>query len=174
MKLIEQFYCIQTEISGNGSENIQSGIVSIQTELTRPSIQFLNTDGTIRTTERKVYRKKLIVNPYAGLDTYFDIKELQFLAQTYDFGIKEDTEHKGYFTSFLKNNPQYKTSGDIVFIKEQEKQFIWIEFSRWKLESQPRSAGEDSLGEDTTFINGIWENPILTDAIIAKIKNIKV
>ena len=27
------------------------------------------------------------------------------------------------------------------------------------------------LGEDVTFILGIWESPLLTDEIVAKIKN---
>ncbi|MBE8723991.1 hypothetical protein [Flavobacterium hungaricum] len=173
MKLIENFYCIQTEVFGNGSENIWSGVVWIKTELTRPSIQFLNADGSIRSAERKAYRKKLVVNPYAASNEYFDLNELQFLAHTYDFEIKEHDVHKGYFTSLLTNNSLYTASGTIVLVEEEKRQYLWIEFSRWKLESQPRSAGEDSLGEDTTFINGIWENPLLTDGILAKIKNTK-
>ncbi|MBF7089936.1 hypothetical protein IUY40_00025 [Flavobacterium sp. ALJ2] len=36
---------------------------------------------------------------------------------------------------------------------------------------KPCSAGEDQLGGDISYIFGIWENPLLTDAIIAKIKN---
>ncbi|MCC9019400.1 hypothetical protein [Flavobacterium lipolyticum] len=46
---------------------------------------------------------------------------------------------------------------------------MMIEFNRWSSEAHPRNAGEDSLGEDVTYIHGIWETPLLTDEIIAKI-----
>ena len=42
MKLIEKFYCIQTEIFGDGSEKNKEGIVSIKTELIRPSIKLIS------------------------------------------------------------------------------------------------------------------------------------
>ncbi|MCY1465826.1 hypothetical protein D9M71_840240 [compost metagenome] len=51
-----------------------------------------------------------------------------------------------------------------------EKEYLMIEFNRWQFDYQPRGAGEDSLGEDVTYILGIWESPLLTDEIIAKIK----
>ncbi|CAA9200779.1 hypothetical protein FLACOL7796_03438 [Flavobacterium collinsii] len=39
-----------------------------------------------------------------------------------------------------------------------------IDFNRWSSEAHPRNAGED-----VTYIHGIWETPLLTDEIIAKI-----
>ncbi|WP_229335679.1 hypothetical protein, partial [Flavobacterium sp. ALJ2] len=54
---------------------------------------------------------------------------------------------------------------------EDKKEYLIIEFNRWSSEDQPRGTGEDQLGEDISYIFGIWENPLLTDAIIAKIKN---
>lgn len=58
MKLIDKFYCIQTEIFGDGSQKHTEGIVSIKTELIRPSIKFINSDGSIISSEEiKIYRK---------------------------------------------------------------------------------------------------------------------
>lgn len=172
MKLIEKFYCIQTEIFGDGSEKIKEGIVSIKTELIRPSIKFLNSDGSIISSEkRKTYRKKIIVNPFVDSNEYFNINELLFLSKAYGFEIEEHTIHKGYFLSVLKISSLYTTPGEIILIEEEGKEYILIEYNRWNLETQPRSAAEDQLGEDVTFVLGIWENPLLTDEIIVKIKN---
>ncbi|PAM95289.1 hypothetical protein B4N84_08425 [Flavobacterium sp. IR1] len=172
MILIEKFYCVQTEIFGDGSEIIKEGIVSIKTELIRPSIKFLNDAGSITSSEkRKAYRKKIIVNPFVDPNEYFNINELLFLSKTYGFEIEEHTIHKGYFLSVLKINLLYTTPGEIILIEEKGKQYILLEFSRWSSEKQPRSAAEDQLGEDITYIVGIWENPLLTDEIITKIKN---
>lgn len=172
MKLIEKFYCIQTEIFGDGSEKIKEGIVSIKTELIRPSIKFLNSDGSIISSKkRRTYRKKIIVNPFVDSNEYFNINELLFLSKAYGFEIEEHTIHKGYFLSILKINSLYTTPGEIILIEEEGKEYILIEYNRWNLEIQPRSAAEDQLGEDVTYVLGIWENPLLTDEIIEKIKN---
>jgi hypothetical protein len=172
MKLIEKFYCIQTEIFGDGSEKIKEGIVSIKTELIRPSIKFLNSDGSIISSKkRKTYRKKIIVNPFVDSNEYFNINELLFLSKAYGFEIEEHTIHKGYFLSILKINSLYTTPGEIILIEEEGKEYILIEYNRWNLEIQPRSAAEDQLGEDVTYVLGIWGNPLLTDEIIEKIKN---
>ncbi|MBF4516606.1 hypothetical protein IRZ71_09630 [Flavobacterium sp. ANB] len=172
MILIEKFYCVQTEIFGNGSEKMKEGIVSIKTELIRPSIKFLNSDGSIIFSEkRKTHRKKLLVNPFVDSNEYFSIHELLFLSKTYGFEIEEHAIHKGYFLSVLKINSLYNTPGEIILVEEEGKEYILIEFNRWNSENQPRGAGEDQLGEDITYIIGIWQDPLLTDAIIAKIKN---
>lgn len=172
MILIEDFYCVQTETFGDGSEIIKEGIVSIKTELIRPSIKFLNNTGSITSSEkRKIYRKKIIVNPFTEPNEYFTINELLFLSKTYGFEIEEHTIYKGYFLSVLKINSLYATPGEIILIEEEGKQYILIEFSRWSSEKQPRSASEDQLGEDITYVAGIWKNPLLTDEIITKIKN---
>jgi len=169
---IDKFYCIQTEIFGDGSEKITEDIVSIKTELIRPSIKFINENGAIISSEKKkIYRKKLIVNPFVNSNEYFNINELSFLSRTYGFEIEEHAIHKGYFSSALKINSLYNTPGEIILIEEEAKEYILIEFNRWNLETQPRSAAEDQLGEDITYILGIWENPLLTDEIIEKIKN---
>jgi len=171
MKLIEKFYCIQTEIFGDGTEKIIQDIVSIKTELIRPSIEFLNEDGTIISSEkRKTYRKKLIVNPFVDSNEYFNITEFLFLSRTYEFEIEEHAIHKGYFLSVLKMNSLYNTPGEIILIEEEEREYILVEFNRWSSENQPRSAAEDQLGENITYIIGIWQDPLLTDEIIEKIK----
>ncbi|MBS7233017.1 hypothetical protein KHA90_18505 [Flavobacterium psychroterrae] len=168
MKLIEKFYCIQTEIFGNGTKNSNGSIVSIKTELLRPSIKILNTNGSINLSESKVYRKRLLSNPYTDSNETFTINELLFLSKTYEFEIEEHFEYKGYFTSVLKIHKLYNTSGNIILTEQDGKEYLMIQFTRWQSESQPRSAGEDSLGEDITYVHGIWESPLLTDEIIAK------
>lgn len=173
MKLIEKFYCIQTEKYGDGSEKvIAEGIAQIKQELIRPSIQFINSNGDIISSESRVtHVKRLIANPYVKTNEYFSKEELLFLSKTYQFEVQESPEYEGYFTSIMKSNPLYKSSANIILIEENKKEYLIIEYNRWKLEDQPRSAGEDQLGEDVTYILGIWENPLLTDEIIAKIKN---
>ncbi len=167
MKLIENFYCIQTEISGRGSEIIFEGISSIKTELIRPSIKLLDVEYS----EEKAYRKRLIANPFIPHNDSFTANELFFLSKTYGFEIKEDPIYKGYYSSVLKINKLYKSSAEITFIELDKKEYVKIEFLRWQFDYQPRGAGEDSYGEDVTYILGIWESPLLTDEIVAKIKN---
>lgn len=171
MKRIDKFYCIQTEVFGNGTEKINKGIVSIQTELLRPTIQILDKDGSILSTERKTYSTKLISNPYVSSDESLSVKELLFLSDTYGFEIEEHAIYKDHFSSILKINKLYHTAAEIILIEQQEKEYLMIEFKRWQHEYQPRGAGEDSLGEDISYIHGIWEDPFLTDEIVAKIKN---
>ncbi|WP_264529647.1 hypothetical protein [Flavobacterium sp. N502540] len=173
MKLIENFYCIQTEIMGNGTEKVSQGMTSIKTELIRPSIKIINEYGGSTSSEKKEYRKKLIANPYIDPKESFTIGELSFLSKTYGFEIQEDLKYKGYYDTILRINKMYKSPGEIILIEQNEKEYLRIEFSRWTSEAQPRSAAEDSLGEDVTYIVGIWESPLLTDEIIAKIKGIK-
>lgn len=170
MKIIEQFYCIQTEISGNGSKEIDEGIVSIKTELIRPDIKILDGNENNIPSERKTYRKQLTARPSENSDLYFNINELLFLSKTYGFKIEEHTIYKGYYTSVLKIHKLYDSPGEIILIEQGGKEYVMIEFTRWQFEYQPRGAGEDSYGEDVTYILGIWENPLLTDEIIEKIK----
>ncbi|SNR56411.1 hypothetical protein [Flavobacterium sp. ov086] len=169
MKLIEQFYCIQTEIFGNGSEKINNSIASIKTELIRPVIKFLDESENSTSPERKTYRKQITAKP--SEDDYFNISELLFLSKTYGFEIEEHAIYKGYYTSVLKINKLYDCPGEITLIEQEGKEYMMIEFKRWQFEYQPRGAGEDFFGEDVTYVLGIWENPLLTDKIIAKIKN---
>ncbi|TPG43986.1 hypothetical protein EAH81_05400 [Flavobacterium pectinovorum] len=170
MKLIEQFYCIQTEIFGNGSKNINESIASIKTELIRPDIKILDPNGNNLSSERKTYRKQITARPSEYSQESFIIDELLFLSKTYGFEIEEHAIYKGYYTSVLKIHKLYDCPGEIILIEHQGKQYIMIEFKRWQFEYQPRGAGEDSYGEDVTYVLGIWENPLLTDEIITKIK----
>lgn len=163
MKLIETFYCIQTEIFGNGTENSVEGISSIKTELIRPSIKISN----IESGEKKIYKKRLTT--YLSDDS-FTINELSFLSKTYGFEIEEHSRYEGYYGSASKINKLYNSPGEIILIESDGKEYLIIEFCRWQYECQPRGAGEDSLGEDITYILGIWESPLLTDEIVAKIK----
>jgi|GEM_PF-2625354 len=172
MKLIDQFYCIQTERFGDGSKKIvDEGIVSVKQELKRPMIRLIGENGGITTNKnRNVFVKTLRANPDAYSNESFTKEEFLFLSETYKFDIAEDSMYEGYLTSVLKIHPLYTSSADIIFIEEDDKEYLRIEFNRWEFEYQPRSAGEDSLGENITYVLGFWENPLLTDEIIAKLK----
>ncbi len=169
MKLIDQFYCIQTERYGDGSEKIvEEGIVSVKQELKRPLISIIDKNDV--SGNARIFSKRLIANPYTDTDESFTKEEFLFLSETYKFDIAEHDRYEGYLTSVLKIHPLYKSSADIILIEEDDKEYLRIEFNRWEFEYQPRSAGEDSLGENITYVLGFWENPLLTDEIIAKLK----
>lgn len=169
MKPIDQFYCIQTERYGDGSEKIvEEGIVSVKQELKRPLIRLNDSIATHK--NRKVFVKTLRANPDAYSNESFTKEEFLFLSETYKFEIAEHDMYEGYLTSILKIHPLYTSSADIIFIEEDDKEYLRIEFNRWEFECQPRSAGEDSFGENITYVLGFWENPLLTDEIIAKLK----
>ncbi|PIF34226.1 hypothetical protein CLU81_4863 [Flavobacterium sp. 9] len=172
MKLIDQFYCIQTERFGDGSEKIvEEGIVSVKQELKRPLIRLIGENSDITTNKnRKLFVKTLRANPDPYSNESFTKEEFLFLSETYKFDIVEHDMYEGYLTSVLKIHPLYTSSADIIFIEEDDKEYLRIEFNRWEFEYQPRSAGEDSLGENITYVLGFWENPLLTDEIIAKLK----
>lgn len=169
MKLIDQFYCIQTERYGDGSEKIvEEGIVSVKQDLKRPLISIIGKNDV--RVNRRVFSKRLIANPYTNANESFTKEEFLFLSETYKFDIAEHDRYEGYLTSVLKIHPLYTSSADIILIEENDKEYLRIEFNRWEFENQPRSAGEDSLGENITYVLGFWENPLLTDEIIAKLK----
>lgn len=166
MKLIENFHCIQ---SVNFADDIE-GICSIKTELVRPSIKLLDVEYS----EKKTYTKNLVAKSCPVYDEDFTLDELLFLSRTYGFEIEEDDNLKGYYRSILKIHQLYDCPGYITLMELDEKEYLKIEFLRWQFDCQPRGAGEDMLGEDITYILGIWESPLLTDEIIAKIKRKRI
>jgi hypothetical protein len=164
MKLIEEFYCTQSQTYGNGSEKILSeGMCKIKTELIRPIIQITNTNGI-------VVNKKNRFIVRLGMNT-FSKEEMLFFEKNYEVSLSKHVLYPDYLVSSLNHiHPLYKSDADITFIEDEDKEYLIIEFNRWEHECQPRGAGEDSLGEDTTYVLGIWEDPLLTDEMIAKIK----
>lgn len=162
MKLIENFYCIQSVNFADDTE----GISSIKTELVRPSIKLLDVEYS----EKKTSTKNLVAKSCGASDEDFTLDELLFLSKTYGFEIEEDDNLKGYYKSVLKIHKLYDCPGYITLMELDGKKYLRIEFLRWQFDCQPRGAGEDMLGEDITYILGIWESPLLTDQIVAKIK----
>jgi len=163
MKAITQFDCIQNEIYSNGSVKIiTDGIADIKTELLRPQLKL----NWIFDNEKTIFSKELSTwTSYLG--PRFSKKEFLFLKNTYDFELEE---FKDNLYSKLSINPLYTSPGTIEFIEYQDKEYLIIKFTRWQHDYQPRGAGEDQLGEDITYIHGIWEDPLLTDEVIKKIK----
>ncbi|MCR4030167.1 MULTISPECIES: hypothetical protein [Flavobacterium] len=162
MKLIENFYCIQSV----NFEDDTEGINSIKTELIRPSIRILDVEYS----EKKTFTKQLVANSSTVSNGDFTPEELLFLSKTYGFEIEEHAIHKGYYLSVLKIHKLYDCPGYITLMELDGKEYLRIDFLRWQFDCQPRGAGEDMLGEDVTYILGIWESPLLTDEIVAKIK----
>ncbi|MFC0781006.1 hypothetical protein [Flavobacterium sp. HJSW_4] len=162
MKLIENFYCIQ---SINFKDDVE-GISSIRTELIRPSIKILDVEYS----EKKTYTRDLVGYSTPPSDEYFTLGELMFLSKTYGFEIEEQSNSQGYYWSVLKIHKLYDGHGYITLMELDGKEYLRIEFLRWQFDCQPRGAGEDMLGEDVNYILGIWESPLLTDEIVAKLK----
>lgn len=166
MRIIEDFYCIQNEIQGNGSEKLLSeGICKIKTELIRPEI-FLLLNGD---------KIKIKYNSYEVLkENPFSRDELMFFEKVYNIKLSTNKIYPSRLisdNSFI--NELYDSPANIILFEDikSNKSYLIIEFRRWQFNYQPRGAGEDSLGEDITYIHGIWENPLLTEELIAKIKN---
>ena len=105
----------------------------------------------------------------------FEQGELKFLAKTYLFELTRtpdyrDDEYIGLFREDFKYG-HFLNPAQIEFIEKEGKEYLVIYFETWK-HGNPRGAAEDQLGEDVTYIYGIWEAPLLTDEIINKIKQI--
>lgn len=165
MRLIEEFYCTENEILGNGNEKLLSaGICKIKTELIRPEIFLLLNGNKIKFN----YNFNVALN-----ENLFSQEELFFFEKTYNIKLIPNKIYPSKLTtdnSFI--NKLYDTPATITLFEnaESNKNYLLIEFRRWQYDYQPRGAGEDSLGEDVTYIHGIWENPLITDEIFSKIK----
>lgn len=165
MRLIEDFYGIENEIQGNGNVKLLSeGICKIKTELIRPEIFLLLNGNKIKFN----YNFNVVVN-----ENLFSQEELFFFEKTYNLKLISNKIYPSKLTtdnSFI--NKLYDIPVTIALFEnvESNKNYLLIEFRRWQYDYQPRGAGEDSLGEDVTYIHGIWEDPLLTNEILAKIK----
>lgn len=165
MRLIEDFYGIESEIQGNGNLKLLSeGVYKIKTELIRPEIFLLLNGNKIKFN----YNFNVVLN-----ENLFSQEELFFFEKTYNVKLISNKIYPSKLTtdnSFI--NKLYDTPATISLFEnaESNKNYLLIEFRRWQYDYQPRGAGEDSLGEDVTYINGIWEDPLLTNEIMAKIK----
>jgi len=157
MALIEQFYCTQKEVYGDGSEKIISeGICKINKELIRPSIIY----------------KDFNVKHFIYLnESNFTKDELLELSLFLNLPISNSKRNPNriFISHNLKNSMYDKISRCIYYKNNQEDILLVITSNRWQFDNQPRNAAEDQLGEDVTYIHGIWENPDLSVNIIKKI-----
>lgn len=165
MRLIEEFYCTENEIQGNGSEKLLlAGICKIKSELIRPEIFLLLNGNKIK------FECNFSV---AVQENPFTQEELFFFEKTYRVKLATHKIYPSRLTtdnSFI--NKLYDLPATIALFtdKESDKNYLLIEFRRWQYDYQPRGAGEDSYGEDVAYVHGIWEDPLLTAEIMAKIK----
>ena len=170
MILVNNFKCMEVEAFGDGTKLETEGVKHIRQELVRPQkIRFKNSLGeNIELDTLTSWSKQL--NSY-----YFSRKELEFLSEKYNIKLIENVNYRDelVLTSTNKSKHElYDSSAKIKLFELNTKEYLMIYFKRWQSEVQPRGAGEDTLGEDITYIQGIWEDPLLTDEIITKIKSL--
>lgn len=167
MKKIEEFYCVQKEISANGIEKILSeGICKIKQELILPEI-FIDNHSLYKDAIKQ-NSKSLTYNPCGNLKLTFTEDELDCLSKVFNFEIIQ--EETGYKLASIVKNKKFSTPIISEIITSLEKEIMLIYSVRWQFDYQPRGAGEDARGEDVTYIHGIWENPELPESIMKKIK----
>jgi len=167
MESINEFYCVQKEVFGNGSEKIISkGTCKVKQELIRPDI-FIN-DYSLFSNIKNGFKFRLSYNPNGNYKVGFSEKELIDLSEIFEFEIK--TKKSGYKFAEIIDDKKYTTVELSWCLTNSGKEIVIISSKRWQFDNQPRSAGEDQLGEDIIYIHGIWENPDLPESIINKIK----
>ncbi|XRE44527.1 hypothetical protein ACIVBQ_002731 [Tenacibaculum discolor] len=170
MILIKEFEYEHNNIESNSNQKGISYKTQIQEEIKRPLIKFFNSQGKIiDITDWKNFN---IHESYLK-EPFFSKDELKFLAEMYSFQLIKEKNYKKkevLVSTNKQKNVLYKSAAKIILIEDSTKEYLVIEFNRWQYDYQPRSAGEDQLGEDITYIHGIWEQPLLTDEIIEKIK----
>ena len=189
MRKIEKYYTTQWEFSASDKKIIRKGDCSVGEEVFRPDeiriitskevkihicLSIYGNKPNVYPENYQVFIKELNYNSkYENLPGELNQNEFTFLKDQYDFYVKEEkSNEKILFADNSKVNPLYSSSGYLVYIEGKNgEELLLIYFNRWQSEVQPRGAGEDQLGEDVTYIQGIWEDPLLTDEIIAKIKS---
>ena len=188
MKLIQRYHTTQWEYTATDEKSISSGVFALKEELSRPDsitigsakhkqveicLSIYGNKPNVYPSNFKAYIKQITYNTKnEDLSNEFTEKEFSFLQNTYNFCIKENNRNTEIIQANNSHiNTLYDLAGYFVFIESAEgEEFALIYFNRWATAIQPRGAAEDQLGEDVTFIHGIWENPLLTDEVIEKIK----
>lgn len=158
MALIEQFYCIQKEVYGDGSEKIISeGICEIKKELIRPLIKYKN------------FNAKHFIYLNESNFTKDELLDLSLFLKL-PISNSERNPNRVFISHNLENALYDRISRCVYYKNKQGDMLLIITSNRWQFDNQPRNAAEDYLGEDVTYIHGIWENPDLPENIIKKIK----
>lgn len=167
MKVIKEFFCIQKEILGNGNENkVSEGVCHIKKELLRPDI-YINGYSLFDNIDKNI-SFLLSSHPNRNSNIGFSEKEFIYLSELLKFDVK--LKNNGGKYAMIIEDERYSSVELDWYLTKQSKEIIIIFSKRWQFENQPRSIVEDQLGEDITYIHGIWENPILPESIKNKIK----
>jgi len=161
MLLIEEFEYIRGNDSLSGDNLYAKG--KIRTELKSSKINFYNSEGNfIDVNWKKVELYSIKLSGYGDFKHILSIKELEFIAKTYD--LKTTYDKDGDIRATLKHiHPDY-FPGMMKFFEKDGKEYLIISFNRKSGLYAPQAP------PDISYIHGIWENPLLTDEIIAKIK----
>jgi hypothetical protein len=162
MELIEEFEYVKGKNDITGDFIFTKG--SIKTEVPRSRINFYNSEEKfveMDWSKYKIYSQKL--SGYNYNKRILSVKELEFLSEIYGFKTYYDKEREVFRATLKKIHPDF-TVGYLEYFKADGKGYLVISFDR-KSEHLPPQAEED-----ITCYLGIWENPLLTDEIIEKIK----
>lgn len=159
---------------------------SIKNELERPVIKFENKNSeivdlaqfryynSISNQDREYAGVLYQNNHYSRLN--FNKAEILFLVEKYNLSFIEDNDAiklafpKEYYVLIGQNNIDEKPYINFKFLIDKEnKEYLVISFIRYPKDYPERA--KDQSAPFLTYIHGIWENPMLTDEIIEKIKN---
>ena len=162
MKLIKEFEYLEDKDIKDGNFVFSKG--NIKTEVSRSRINFYNSNEELIEMDwekHKIYNKKL--SGYDYHERILSVKELDFLSKKYGFEIYYNKDREVYRATLKHIHPEY-LPGFLKYFEVDGKEYLVISFDR-KSEGLPPQAEED-----ITYYLGIWENPLLTDEIIEKIK----
>lgn len=161
MKLIEKFKYVKEKNDNTGELIYVEG--AIKTEVFRSKVNFYNSKGKFIEMDRKkvdIYSIKLF--GYGDFKNVLSIKELEFIAKTYDLETIYGKE--GDLEASLKHIHLEYLPGMMEYFIEDNKEYLIISFDRKSGHLPPQAT------EDRAYVFGIWENPLLTHEIITKIK----
>lgn len=162
MTLIEEFEYVKEVDKETGDFIFTKS--SIKTEVERSRINFYNSEGEfieMNWNKHKIYSQKL--SGYDYHEKILSVKELDFLSKIYGFEVYYNKDRNVYRARLKHIHPEY-LPGLLEFFEVEGKEYLVISFDR-KSEHLPPQAEED-----ITYYLGIWEDPLLTDEIIEKIK----
>lgn len=160
MQLIKEFEYLNSKNSLPGDKTYSKG--KIKTEVNSSQINFYNSEGDfIEMHWKKVALHSIKLFGYGNSNNVLSIKELEFLARIYD--LKTIYDEEDIKVTLKHIHPDY-FPGIMEFFEKDNKEYLVISFDRKSGLYAPQAP------PDISYIHGIWEAPLLTDEIIAKIK----
>lgn len=184
MKIIEKFTFSKFNLISKLME--YQGESTIRKEIETPIIKFVDNEGNIVNIENYSYPTS--ISPKQSYDGIiysnnhynilkFNSMEVDFLTNNYNLKYV-DTD---LYTGFLPNTSNYLCDEDLLVDNEvylifellvdlTGREYLILTFERYSKNYSRRMRDQNS--PNLHYIHGIWEDPLLTDDIIYKIKGI--